>query len=33
MDIQCRSMRVSDYGAIETEHWTSVDQVTILAGV
>ena len=27
MDIQCRPMRVSDYGVIETQHWTSVDQV------
>ena len=27
MDIRCRPMRVSDYEVIETEHWTSVDQV------
>ena len=27
MDIQCRPMRVSDYGNVETVHWTSVSQV------
>lgn len=27
MNIECRPMRVSDYKAIETQHWTSVDQV------
>ena len=27
MKIECRPMRVSDYGLIETQHWTSVDQV------
>lgn len=27
MDIQCRPMRVSDYGVVEIQHWISVDQV------
>jgi GNAT superfamily N-acetyltransferase len=27
MDIQYRPMRVSDYGVVESEHWTSADQV------
>jgi GNAT superfamily N-acetyltransferase len=27
MDIQCRPMRVSDYGVVESQHWMSADQV------
>jgi len=27
MDIQCRPMRVSDYGVVESQHWLSANQV------
>jgi len=27
VEIRCRPMRVSDYGVVESEHWTSADQV------
>jgi GNAT superfamily N-acetyltransferase len=27
MDIWCRPMEVRDYGVVETQHWTSADQV------